>query len=209
MMILHGQAVVKNTSHALIIVDMPFGSYEESPQKAFSSACRLLKETGCSAIKLEGGESMAETIRFLTERNIPVMAHIGLQPQSIHALGSFKSRGHEEKTRKNLENDIVAVAQAGAFSVVIEAVVEPVSALLTQRVSIPTIGIGASAACDGQILVLDDMLGLNPHPPKFVKHYSHLASTVNDAVKMYSEEVRERVFPTNLNTYALKMPLAS
>jgi len=209
MMILHGQAVVKNTSHALIVVDMPFGSYEESPQKAFTNACRILKETGCSAVKLEGGTSMAETIHFLTERNIPVMAHIGLQPQSIQALGSFKARGHEEEIQKSLENDILAVAQAGAFSVVIEAVVEPVAALLTQRVSIPTIGIGASAACDGQVLVLEDMLGLSPNTPKFVKRYGHLASAVDEAVKTYSADVRERAFPTSLNTYKLKMALAS
>jgi 3-methyl-2-oxobutanoate hydroxymethyltransferase len=204
MMILHGKAVVKHAPQSLIVVDMPFGSYEESPQKAFANASRILKETGCSAVKLEGGESMAETIHFLTQRNIPVMGHIGLQPQSIQALGSFKARGHEEKVQKALEADIHAVAEAGAFSVVIEAVVEPIAAALSRCVSIPTIGIGASAACDGQVLVLEDMLGLTPKTPKFVKHYGHLASAVEEAVKTYEREVRQGEFPTSLHTYKLK-----
>jgi 3-methyl-2-oxobutanoate hydroxymethyltransferase len=204
MMILHGKTVVQNTSHALIVVDMPFGSYEESPEVAFQNACRILKETGCSAIKLEGGTPMAETIAFLTARNIPVMGHIGLQPQSINALGSFKARGHEERIQRQLEADIRAVADAGAFSVVIEAVVEPVAAHLTQCVSIPTIGIGASPQCDGQILVLEDMLGLLPHPPKFVKPYGQLADTVDHAVRAYSSDVRQRAFPTPLQTYGIR-----
>ncbi|MBD3677400.1 MAG: 3-methyl-2-oxobutanoate hydroxymethyltransferase, partial [Rhodobacteraceae bacterium] len=171
LMIMHGRAVVRGTKRALIVVDMPFGTYEESPQVAFRNAAKILKETQCGAVKLEGGARMAETIRFLTERGIPVMAHIGLTPQSSHVMGGFKTQGRQEDTWPLHEADAKAVAEAGAFALVLEGMVEPLAAKITKQIDIPTIGIGASAECDGQILVLEDMLGLNPKPPKFVKVY--------------------------------------
>ena len=160
MMILQGHAVMRGSQHALVVVDMPFGSYEASKEQAFHSAVRILKETHCGAVKLEGGVRMAETIAFLSERGVPVMGHIGLTPQSINTLGSFRAQGREEGSWEPIENDAVAVAQAGAFSVVVEAVAEPLARKITETIAIPTIGIGASAACDGQVLVLEDMLGL-------------------------------------------------
>ena len=174
MMILQGHAVMRGSKHALVVVDMPFGSYEASKEQAFMNAGRVLKETGCGAIKVEGGTRMAETIGFLVERGVPVMGHIGLTPQSINTIGSFRAQGREEAGWARIEADALAVAQAGAFSVVIEAVAEPLARKLTGAVKIPTIGIGASSACDGQILVLEDMLGLSPRVPKFVKRYGDL-----------------------------------
>ncbi|MHC2945305.1 3-methyl-2-oxobutanoate hydroxymethyltransferase [Bradyrhizobium diazoefficiens] len=162
MMILQGCAVMRGSSQALVVVDMPFGSYEGSKEQAFQSAVRIMKETLCGAVKLEGGARMAETVAFLSERGIPVMGHIGLTPQSINTLGSFRAQGREEANWAPIENDARAIAEAGAFSIVIEAVAEPLARKITQSIAVPTIGIGASAACDGQILVLEDMLGLSP-----------------------------------------------
>jgi 3-methyl-2-oxobutanoate hydroxymethyltransferase len=201
MMILQGHAVMRGSRRALVVVDLPFGSYEESREAAFRSAARVLKETGCGAIKLEGGVRMAETIRFLTERGIPVMGHIGLTPQSILALGSFKAQGRDRADWPAILADARAVAEAGAFSVVVEAVAEPLGREITGAVGIPTIGIGASAACDGQILVLEDMLGLSPRVPKFVKRYGDIGPTIAKAIETYAKEVRERTFPASEHTY--------
>lgn len=201
LMILHGQAVVRGTKRALIVVDMPFGSYEETPEQAFRNAARVMKETGCGAVKLEGGARMADTILFLVERGIPVMAHIGLTPQSSHVLGGFKTQGRDEESWPAHEADAIAVANAGAFAVVLEGMVEPLAAKITKLVDIPTIGIGASAQCDGQILVLEDMLGLNPAPPKFVKTYGDLGHAIETAVQSYAQDVKARRFPGEGNIY--------
>ncbi|HEX5866500.1 MAG TPA: 3-methyl-2-oxobutanoate hydroxymethyltransferase [Beijerinckiaceae bacterium] len=201
MMILQGQAVMRGSRRALVVVDMPFGSYEEGRETAFRSAARILKETGCGAIKLEGGSRMAETIRFLVERGVPVMGHVGLTPQSILALGSFKAQGRDRADWPAILDDARAVAEAGAFSVVVEAVAEPLGRAITEAVPIPTIGIGASPACDGQILVLEDMLGLTPRAPKFVKRYGDIGPSIAKAVEDYAREVRERTFPAPENTY--------
>jgi 3-methyl-2-oxobutanoate hydroxymethyltransferase len=204
MMILQGHAVMRGSRRALVVVDMPFGSYEASKEQAFMSAVRVLKETGCGAIKLEGGKRMAETIQFLVERGVPVMAHVGLTPQSINVLGSFRAQGRDEADWSRIEEDTIAVAQAGAFSVVIEAVAEPLGKKLTEAVAIPTIGIGASAACDGQILVMEDMLGLTPRVPKFVKRYGDLGPGIEKAIADYAAEVRARRFPAVEHTYPMK-----
>ena len=212
MMILQGHAVMRGSKQSLVVVDMPFGSYEASKEQAFHSAARIMKETHCGAVKLEGGTRMAETIAFLTERGIPVMAHIGLTPQSINALGSFRSQGKDEaealargeNVSGPIQNDAIAVAQAGAFSVVIEAVAEPVARKITQTIAIPTIGIGASSACDGQVLVLEDMLGLNARVPKFVKKYGNLGSMIEAAIEGYATEVRSRAFPGPEHVYGGK-----
>ena len=204
MMILQGHAVMRGSQRALVVVDMPFGSYEVSKEQAFASAARVMKETGCGAIKLEGGRRMAETIRFLTERGVPVMAHIGLTPQAINTIGSFRAQGREEADWAPIEEDGRAVAEAGAFSVVIEAVAEPLARRITASVPIPTIGIGASVACDGQILVLEDMLGLSPRVPKFVKRFSELGPSIDAGVKAYAEEVRARTFPGPEHVYGMK-----
>ncbi|MBP1805788.1 3-methyl-2-oxobutanoate hydroxymethyltransferase [Rubellimicrobium aerolatum] len=202
LMVMHGRAVVRGTKRALVVVDMPFGTYEESPAMAFRNAAHIMKETQCGAVKLEGGARMGETIRFLTERGIPVMAHIGLTPQSSHVMGGFKTQGRDEETWPLHEEDARVVAEAGAFAVVLEGMVEPLAARITGQVAIPTIGIGASAACDGQILVLEDMLGLNPNrPPKFVKVYGQLGAMIEEAVKAYAEEVRSRAFPGEDQVY--------
>lgn len=201
LMIMHGKAVVRGTQRALIVVDMPFGTYEESPSVAFRNAARVMKETGCGAVKLEGGTRMAETIRFLTERGVPVMAHTGLTPQSSHVMGGFKTQGRSEETWPAHEADAQAVAEAGAFAVVLEGMVEPLAAKITKQIPIPTIGIGASAQCDGQILVLEDMLGLNPWTPKFVKVYGELGPMIEEAVSAYAEDVRARSFPTEDQVY--------
>lgn len=204
MMILQGHAVMRGSSRALVVVDMPFGSYEASKEQAFMSAARILKETGCGGVKLEGGAHMAETIRFLAERGVPVMAHVGLTPQSINTIGSFRAQGRDESDWERIEQDTVAVSQAGAFSVVIEAVAEPLAAKLTGMVPIPTIGIGASVACDGQVLVLEDMLGLTPRVPKFVKRFGDLGPGIEKAVADYAAEVRARAFPGPAHVYPMK-----
>jgi len=204
MMIAHGKAVMRGSRHALVVVDMPFGSYEESPQIAFRNAARLIQETHCTAVKLEGGARIAETIRYLTERGIPVMGHIGLTPQMIQIFGGFKTQGRTEAEWPAIEADAKAVAAAGAFAVVLEGMAEPLAAKITKEIAIPTIGIGASAECDGQILVMEDMLGLNPNPPKFVRRYANLGSDIEAAVKAYATDVRERRFPGLENVYAMK-----
>ncbi len=204
MMIVHGRVVAGATEHALVVVDMPFGSYEESPQQAFRNAARVMKETGCGAVKLEGGARMAETIAFLASRGIPVMAHVGLTPQSVNALGGFFVQGRKEEQWAAIEADARAVAEAGAFCVVVEAVAEPLARRITEGCPVPTIGIGASAACDGQILVMEDMLGLNPRPPKFVKTYADLGAEIDRAIADYAAEVRARSFPGAEHVYSMK-----
>jgi 3-methyl-2-oxobutanoate hydroxymethyltransferase len=204
MMIAHGKAVMRGSKHALVVVDLPFGSYEESPQIAFRNAARVIQETGCTAVKMEGGARIAETIHYLTQRGIPVMSHIGLTPQMIQIFGGFKTQGRTEAEWPAIEADARAVAEAGAFAVVLEGMAEPLAAKITRDVAIPTIGIGASAECDGQILVMEDMLGLNPHPPKFVRQYASLGVEIESAVKAYATDVRERRFPGKENVYAMK-----
>jgi 3-methyl-2-oxobutanoate hydroxymethyltransferase len=195
---------MRGSKRALVVVDMPFGSYEASKEQAFLSAARVMKETGCGAIKVEGGRRMAETIAFLVERGVPVMGHVGLTPQAINTIGSFRAQGREEKDWAPIEADARAVAEAGAFSIVIEAVAEPLARRITASVPIPTIGIGGSVACDGQILVLEDMLGLSPRVPKFVKRFGELGPSIDTAVKGYAEEVRARRFPGPDHVYAMK-----
>jgi len=195
MMIMHGQAVRRGAERALVVVDLPFGSYEGSPEQAFRSAARVMAETSCGAVKLEGGESMAETIRFLTRRGIPVMAHVGLTPQAVNTFGGYKVQGRGAGAEQILQ-DAKAVSDAGAFSVVLEKVTEPLARTITECISIPTIGIGASAACDGQILVIDDVLGIfTDFRPKFVKRYAELGREADAAAAKYAAEVRERLFP--------------
>jgi 3-methyl-2-oxobutanoate hydroxymethyltransferase len=204
MMILQGNAVMRGSKRALVVIDLPFGSYEASKEQAFASAVRVLKETGCGAIKLEGGRRMADTIAFLAERGVPVMAHIGLTPQAINALGAFRAQGRDEADWAPIEADARAVAEAGAFSVVLEAVAEPLGRRITADIAIPTIGIGASVACDGQILVLEDMLGLSPRVPKFVKRFGDLGPSIEAAVKSYAEDVRARHFPGDDHVYPMR-----
>lgn len=204
MMILQGRAVMRGSQRALVVVDMPFGSYEGSKEQAFASAVRVMKETQCGAIKVEGGRRMEETIRFLVERGVPVMGHIGLTPQSINTLGSFRAQGREPADWGPIEADAKAVADAGAFSVVIEAVAEPLGRRITETVPIPTIGIGASPACDGQVLVLEDMLGLSPRVPRFVKRYAELGPAIEGAVRTFAAEVRRRDFPGTANVYPMR-----
>lgn len=203
MMIAHGAAVVRSTEHALVVVDLPFGSYQASPDQAFRAAARVLAETGCAAVKLEGGEEMAETVAFLARRGVPVMGHVGLTPQSVNALGGYRSRGHAAGEHDKILRDGVAVAEAGAFSLVIEGVAESLARELTGAVAVPTIGIGGSVDCDGQILVVDDMLGLfTEFTPKFVKRYRRLGDEIRIAAREYAEEVRHGRFPAAEHTYA-------
>ena len=205
MMILHGKAVMRGSKHALVVVDMPFGSYEESPQVAFRNAARVIQETGCTAVKMEGGTRIAEQIRYLSERGIPVMGHIGLTPQMTQVMGGFKTQGRTEAEWPAIEADAKAVAEAGAFAVVLEGMAEPLAAKITRDIAIPTIGIGASAACDGQILVSDDMLGLfNDFKPRFVKHFAELAPAIAKAAEAYAEEVKARTFPAVEHTFQPK-----
>jgi 3-methyl-2-oxobutanoate hydroxymethyltransferase len=204
MMAAHGAAVVRGSYHAVVIVDMPFGSYEASPEHAFASASRILAETGAAGVKLEGGETMAPTIAFLTARGIPVMAHVGLTPQSVNALGGYGARGRTNEEHSRIIADARAVAAAGAFSVVAEGVVEPLARAITAEVSCPVIGIGASAECDGQVLVAEDMLGLFERTPRFVKRYADMAAMIGEAARSYAEEVRARSFPGPEQVYAPK-----
>lgn len=206
MMCLHGAAVGRGLECALMVVDMPFGSYEESPQQALRNAARIMRETGCAAVKLEGGVEMAETIRFLTSRSIPVMAHIGLTPQAINTLGGYKVQGRGED-RDRVLADALAVAEAGAFSVVLEKVPATLADEITAAIPIPTIGIGASAGCDGQILVIDDMLGLfTAFKPKFAKRYATLGADADKAIATYAEEVRARSFPAPEHVFGDDLP---
>jgi 3-methyl-2-oxobutanoate hydroxymethyltransferase len=204
MMILQGHAVMRGSTRALVVVDMPFGSYEASKEQAFMSAARVLKETGCGAIKVEGGVRVAETVAFLVDRGVPVMGHVGLTPQSINVIGSFRAQGRDEADWARIENDAKAVAEAGAFSIVIEAVAEPLARKMTADIVVPTIGIGASVACDGQVLVLEDMLGLSPWVPKFVKRYTNLGPSIGEAVAAFAAEVRARQFPGPDHVYPMR-----
>ena len=195
-MVAHGRAVTRGAEHACVIVDLPFGSYQESPEQAFRNAARVMAETGCAGVKLEGGSEMAETVAFLAARGIPVLGHVGLTPQSVHALGGFRTQGRSQAEAARIAADAEAIAGAGAFAVVIEGTVEPLAREITQRIAIPTIGIGASPACDGQILVTDDLLGLTGDmAPRFVKRYAALDDAIAAAVGAYAEEVRARAFP--------------
>lgn len=201
MMVLHGKAVRRGIQYSLLVVDMPFGSYEESPQQAFANAARLMSETGCTAIKLEGGESMAETIRFLVARGIPVIGHVGLTPQAVNVFGGYKVQGRGEAAQR-IRRDAFAVAEAGAFSVVLEKIPEGLARSITEQIAIPTIGIGASPACDGQILVVDDMLGMfADFRPKFVKRYAEFGAAADRAITDYAEEVRARRFPDESHVF--------
>jgi len=201
MMVAHGAAVVRGSYHSVVVVDMPFGSYEASPQQAFESASRILADTGAAAVKLEGGQAMAETITFLSQRGIPVMAHIGLTPQAVNALGGYMARGRSDAEEAKIVADGKAVEEAGAFAVVIEGVVEDIAIAVTQQVAIPTIGIGASAQCDGQVLVTEDMLGMFERVPRFVKKYNDIAGVISDTAAQYASEVRERSFPDEAQVY--------
>lgn len=210
MMIAHGAAVARGAKHALVVVDLPFGSYQESPAQAFRNASRILAETGCDAVKLEGGAVMGETISFLTQRGVPVLAHIGLQPQSVNALGGYAARGKEAAEAEAILADARAVADAGAFAIVVEGVVAPLAARITSAVRVPTIGIGASAECDGQILVTDDMMGMTfGHVPKFVRRYADVGATIKDAARAYAEDVRARRFPAEEHLYGAKPKIAA
>jgi 3-methyl-2-oxobutanoate hydroxymethyltransferase len=195
MMAAHGAAVVRGSYHAAVIVDMPFGSYEASPEQAFVNASRLLKETGAAAVKLEGGKVLAPTVEFLTSRGIPVMAHVGLTPQAVNMLGGYGVRGKSSEEAKSIVDDAVAMSDAGAFAMVIEGVLEHIAIEITQKIACPTIGIGASAQCDGQVLVAEDMLGLFDRVPKFVKKFGAMGVSVEDAVRAYAAGVRDRSFP--------------
>jgi len=204
MMCAHGAAVVRGSWHALVAVDMPFGSYEASPDQAFQSASRIMKETGCAAVKLEGGEAMAPTIEFLAHRGIPVIGHVGLTPQAVNVLGGYGARGKAADEAKHIEADARAVANAGAFCLVVEGVMEDIATRISRSVQIPVIGIGASADCDGQVLVTEDMLGLFERTPRFVKRYDDLAARIGEAAAAYAAEVRGRSFPTADQTYRPK-----
>ncbi len=204
MMILHGQAVMRGASHALVVVDMPFGSYEAGLQQAFDNAVRILKETGAQAVKLESGPTVADTIRYLVQRGIPVMGHVGLRPQAVNAEGGFKAKGRTKAEREKVIREAIDSDEAGAFAIVVEGVAADLAAEITGLVSAPTIGIGASNACDGQILVTDDMLGLFDWTPKFVRHYADLRNQIGTAVESYAKDVRERSFPAQQETYFSK-----
>jgi len=204
MMANHAAAVVRGSYHAVVIVDMPFGSYEQSPQQAFENASRLLKESGAAAVKLEGGEAMAETVAFLNQRGIPVMGHVGLTPQAVNVLGGYAARGRSDAEADKIVGDAKALDEAGAFAIVIEGVVEPIAIAITEQVSAPTIGIGASAKCDGQVLVVDDMLGMFERVPRFVKKYGDIATTIADTAAQYASDVRDRSFPGPEQTYQPK-----
>lgn len=203
MMIAHGAAVVRGSERGCVVVDMPFGSYQESPAQAFRNAARVMSETGCDGVKLEGGVEMADTIRFLVERGIPVMGHIGLMPQSVNRMGGFKVQGRDRAAAHQLLLDARAVADAGAFSIVVEGTVESVAREVTQAVPVPTIGIGASAACDGQVLVTEDLVGLfSDFTPRFVKRYADLGTQLADAAARYAADVRARRFPADEHIFA-------
>src|SRR5436190_4914332 len=201
MMCAHGAAVVRGSWHALVAVDMPFGSYEASPEQAFQSASRVMKETGCAAVKLEGGEAMAPTIEFLSHRGIPVIGHVGLTPQAVNIFGGYGARGREHLEAEKIVADARAVDRAGAFCIVVEGVLENIADGITRAVGAPVIGIGASAQCDGQVLVIDDMLGMFERTPRFVKRYDDLATRIGEAARSYADEVRSRSFPTADQTY--------
>ncbi|ACV75742.1 3-methyl-2-oxobutanoate hydroxymethyltransferase [Zymomonas mobilis subsp. mobilis NCIMB 11163] len=204
MMILHGQSVMRGSEKAAVVIDMPFGSYEASPQEAYHNAVRILSETGCSAVKLEGGSHLAPVIAFLTARGVPVMGHIGLTPQYVQTLGGFKIQGHSSEQQDKIKQDALDFEAAGAFAVVLEGVTEPLAREITDNIAIPTIGIGASSYCDGQVLVLEDMLGFNDKVPRFVKKFAHLGDDIKKAVSDYATAVSNRSFPAEDNIYRPK-----
>ena len=204
MMIAHGAAVVRGSENALVVVDLPFGTYEESRAHAFHNAARTMKETGCQAVKLEGGERMADTVHHLTQRGIPVMGHIGLTPQNVNVMGGFKTQGRTKDQWPQLEADAQALADAGAFAIVLEGMAAELADKISGQIHVPTIGIGASAGCDGQILVTEDMLGLSPSVPKFVKEFATLGRQIADAAEAYATDVRARKFPETCHTYGMK-----
>ena len=201
MMANHAAAVVRGSWHSVVVVDMPFGSYEASPERAFDSAAHLLKASGAAAVKLEGGEAMAQTIEFLIQRGIPVMGHVGLTPQAVNVLGGYGARGKSDAEANKIVRDARTLASAGAFAIVVEGVLEPLAEQITQAVPCPTIGIGASAKCDGQVLVTDDMVGMFERVPRFVKRYDDLAARISAAAEAYAGEVRARTFPGEEQTY--------
>lgn len=203
MMIAHGQAVVRRAQGCPVIVDMPFGSYQASPEQAFDNAARILKETGCACVKMEGGSELAPTIRHLTKSGIPVMAHVGLMPQHVNSYGGFKAQGKDAEAHRAILQSARDVAEAGAFAVVLEGIMEPLAVEITRSIAIPTIGIGASAACDGQVLVVDDMLGMFEFAPRFVKRYANLRATISDAIATYASEVRSGAFPSDAQCYGV------
>jgi len=205
MMILHGQAVMRAARRAMVVVDMPFGSYEGSKETAYENAARILKETGCQAVKVESGPTVPETIAYLVRRGIPVMGHVGLRPQSVLVDGAFKAKGKLESERARVVAEAEATADAGAFCVVVEGVAEALAREITAAIEVPTIGIGASAGCDGQILVTDDMLGLFDWTPKFVRRYADLRGEIARAARAYADDVRARRFPAAAETYFAKV----
>ncbi len=203
MMVAHGRAVTRGAQAACTVVDLPFGSYQESPEQAFRSAARVVAETGCTAVKLEGGREMAATISFLTQRGVPVLGHVGLTPQAVNQLGGFRTQGRGAAEAERVRADADAAAEAGAFALVVEGVMEPLAREITERVAVPTIGIGASASCDGQILVIDDLLGFQGEvQPRFVKRYAELGAEVERAVGIFAEDVRARRFPDERHVFA-------
>lgn len=195
MMANHAAAVVRGSYHSVVVVDMPFGAYEASPQTAFAAAATLLKASGAAAVKLEGGEAMAETVAFLVQRGIPVMGHVGLTPQAVNVLGGYAARGRNDAEADKIVGDAKALEAAGAFAIVVEGVIEPIAVAVTEAVACPTIGIGASARCDGQVLVTEDMLGMFERVPRFVKRYEDIATTISATAEKYAAEVRDRRFP--------------
>ncbi len=201
MMIAHGAAVVRGSYRSVVVVDLPFGSYEASPVQAFENAAQVMKETGAAAVKLEGGLAMADTIHFLSRRGIPVVAHVGLTPQAVNTLGGYGARGRSDVEAASILADAEAVARAGAFALVVEGVVESLARRITESVACPTIGIGASAACDGQVLVVDDMLGMFERVPRFVERFDDLAVRIDTAAARYADAVRTRAFPTEKQLY--------
>lgn len=204
MMIAHGRCVVQHSARACVIIDLPFGSYQASHEQAFLTASRILNETGAQAVKLEGGAEMSSTVAFLAQRGVPVMAHIGLKPQYLHAMGGYKYQGRGETGRQQLLDEAALMQQSGAFALLMEGVVEPVAREITKISAIPTIGIGASPACDGQVLVTDDVIGLTPQPPRFVQQFGAVGTAIDDAVKAYAEAVRNGTFPEMKHCFGVK-----
>ncbi len=203
-MIRHGRAVTRGAKKALVVIDMPFGTYEESKEQAFRNAARIISETGAGAVKVEGGIEMAETVEFLVKRGVPVMGHVGLMPQSVHTAGGYAAQGRTLDEWDPILKDAHAIEKAGAFAIVLEGVAEPLARKVTEDIAIPIIGIGASAACDGQILVTEDMLGLFTINPKFVKRYAELGESIEGAIEDYAAEVRSRAFPSEAQTYKMR-----
>ena len=204
MMIAHGAAVVRGSYHAAVVIDLPFGTYEASPEQAFANAARVLADTGATSVKLEGGAEMAATVAFLNQRGIPVMGHVGLTPQAVNVLGGYNARGRSDVEARKIVSDAKALCDAGAYAIVIEGVVEPIAIAVTKAVACPTIGIGASVQCDGQVLVTEDMMGMFERVPRFVKRYGAIAETISKAVAQYAAEVRDRSFPATEQTYQPK-----